>query len=411
VTDQEESSVQISEKIHARDSWYPIEGSVDDRFAPVLEAFTENFRQEDEIGAACSVVVDGKTVVDLWGGYRDGAMTTPWAEHTTVCMMSVAKGVTGIAFNMLVDRGFIDLDQPVAAYWPEFAQNGKEHILVRWLLDHRAAIPVLTNDPMYPGGMFDREAYVKALEVQAPLWEPGTRAAYHVHNQGFLLGEVMRRVTGLTVGPFVHQEIAGPLHAEYWIGGMSAHEQEAVAEIMPNMNARLFAAKDVDMPENQAWTGETLRPLAFRQNPDEPWHTTLNKPLWRECEIASGSGHGNARGVARIYGALVSPVSINSVTLMSADSLERMIAEQHNQIELMQERPYHQALGVLLNTPEAVYMGRNPRSFGHHGIGGSIGFGDPDARIGFSYSCNKLHSVGDNGPRARRLIDALYSVL
>lgn len=403
--------MQVSDEVRARGGSFRIAGSVADRFAPVLDAFIDNFVREEEIGAACSVVVKGRTVVDLWGGWRDGAMDTPWDVRSTVCMMSVAKGVTGIAFNMLVDRGMIDLDQPVAKYWPEFAQNGKEGILVRWLLDHRAAIPVLTNDQMYPGAMFDREAYVKALEVQEPLWEPGTRAAYHVHNQGYLLGEVMRRVCGVTVGPFVRQEIAGPLGADYWIGGMSAQEQATVAEIMPNMNARLFAAKDVAMPDNQEWTGETLRPLAFRQNPDEPWHSTLNKPAWREVEIASGNGHGNARGVARIYGALVCPGTINAVRLMTADGLEQMIAEQHNQTELMQERPYHQALGVLLNTPEAVYMGPNPRSFGHHGIGGSIGFGDPDARIGFSYCCNKLHAFGDNGPRARRLIDALYSVL
>lgn len=403
--------MQISETIHARDRWFTLEGSVADEFEPIRDAFIENFRIEDEVGASCSVVIDGRTVVDLWGGWRDGAMTTPWDERNTVCMMSVAKGITGIAFNMLVDRGLIDIDQPVAAYWPEFAQNGKQHIKVRWLLDHRAAIPVLTTDPMYPGGIFDREAYVKALEVQEPLWEPGTRAAYHVHNQGFLLGEVMRRVCGLTVGPFVRQEIAGPLEADYWIGGMTAREQATVAEIIPNMDARLFAAKDVAMPDNTEWTGEVLRPLAFRQNPDEPWHTTLNRPLWREVEIASGNGHGNARGVARIYGSVVSPVSINAVTLMSLEGLERMITEQHNQTELLQERPYHQALGVLLNTPAAVYMGPNPRSFGHHGIGGSIGFGDPDARIGFSYACNKLHAVGDNGPRARRLIDALYSLI
>ena len=403
--------MQISETIHARDRWFTLEGSVADEFEPIRDAFIENFRIEDEVGASCSVVIDGRTVVDLWGGWRDGAMTTPWDERNTVCMMSVAKGITGIAFNMLVDRGLIDIDQPVAAYWPEFAQNGKQHIKVRWLLDHRAAIPVLTTDPMYPGGIFDREAYVKALEVQEPLWEPGTRAAYHVHNQGFLLGEVMRRVCGLTVGPFVRQEIAGPLEADYWIGGMTAREQATVAEIIPNMDARLFAAKDVAMPDNTEWTGEVLRPLAFRQNPDEPWHTTLNRPLWREVEIASGNGHGNARGVARIYGSVVSPVSINAVTLMNLEGLERMITEQHNQTELLQERPYHQALGVLLNTPAAVYMGPNPRSFGHHGIGGSIGFGDPDARIGFSYACNKLHAVGDNGPRARRLIDALYSLI
>jgi len=404
--------VQVNETIEARGGHYAIRGHVDERLTPVLTAFIKNFIEEEEVGAACSVMIEGETVVDLWGGWRDGAMTTPWDAHTTVCMMSVAKGVTAIAFNMLVERRLVDLDAPVATYWPEFAQNGKEGILVRWLLDHRAAIPVLTDDPMYPGGFYDREAYVRALEKQHPLWEPGTRAAYHVHNQGFLLGEVMRRVTGLTVGPFVRQEIAGPLHAEYWIGGMSADEQAHVAEAMPNMGARLFAAKDVALPEGEAdWDGAMLRPLAFRQNPDEPWHTTLNKPSWREVEIASGSGHGNARGVARIYGATVRPGAVDGVTILSHAGLEAMIVEQHNQTELMQERPYHQALGVLLNTPAAVYMGPNPRSFGHHGIGGSLGFGDPDAGIGFSYCCNKFHAVGDNGPRARRLIDALYGAL
>jgi CubicO group peptidase (beta-lactamase class C family) len=403
---------QLNETVDARGASFPLHGHYDARYRPVVEAFAENYRQEDETGSSVSVIVDGKTVVDIWGGYRDGARTRPWDRETTVCMMSVAKGVTAICFNMLVDRGLVDLDAPVATYWPEFAQNGKGAIPVRWILDHRAAIPVLTTNTLWPGAMFDREAYVAALAEQEPLWEPGTQAAYHVHNQGFLLGEIMRRVTGQTVGPFLRAEVAGPLHAEYYIGGMTAEEQSHVAEVMPNMNARLFAAKEVALPEGKdgVWTGEMLRPLAFRQNPDEPWYDTLNAPNWREVEIASGSGHGNARGVARIYGAVARGGEMDGVRLMSQGSIERMITEQHNQIELLQERPYHQALGVLLNSPGAVYMGPNPRSFGHHGIGGSIGFGDPDARIGFSYAVNKMHAVGDNGPRARRLIDALYSV-
>ncbi len=383
-------------------------------FTPVYEAFMQNFREEEELGAGCSVVIDGELVVDLWGGFARADRSQEWGAHSTVCMMSVAKGITGIAFNMCVDRGLIDIDKPVAHYWPEFAQNGKEHILVRWCLDHRAGIPVLTTDTMQPGGFFDYEGYIRALEVQEPLWQPGTRAAYHVHNQGFLLGEIMRRVTGTTVGPFLRQHVTGPLAAEYAIGGMDAEAQSHVAEVLPNTGARLFAAKDQALPPKpstpEGWQdGAVLRSFAFLQNPSEPWHTTMNSPVWRTCEIASGSGHGNARGVARIYGAAVGEV--DGVSLLSKHQLEAMITEQHQQIELLQERPYHQALGVLLNTPEAVFMGPNMRSFGHHGLGGSIGFGDPDARLGFSYCCNQMHSVGDNGPRARRLIDAVYSVL
>lgn len=400
----------LNETVNARGAAYPLQGRYDPAYRAVVEAFIENFRVEDEVGAACSVVKNGRTVVDIWGGFANREQNQPWLEHSTVCMMSVAKGVTAIAFNMLIERGLIDVDAPVAQYWPEFAQNGKDKIKVRWLLDHTAAIPVLTTMPLWPGAMFDRESYVDALAAQAPLWEPGTKAAYHVHNMGYLLGEVMKRVCGKSVSAFVRDEITGPLKAEYNIGRLNPDEINNVVEVIPNMNARLFAAKDVEMPDNAEWDGTTLRPLAFRQNPIEPWHTTLNSAVWKSAEIASGNGHGNGRGVARIYGALANGGELEGVRLMTPAGIEAMIVEQHNQVEIMQERPYHQALGVLLNTAEAVYMGPNARSFGHHGIGGSIGFADPDAGIGFGYSINKMHAVGDNGPRARRLIDALFTV-
>jgi CubicO group peptidase (beta-lactamase class C family) len=394
--------LELDQIITARGNEYPTGGQYDPEFQAVVDAFIENFKVEDEVGAACSIVQNGKTVVDIWGGWRNGAMVDPWEGSTTVCMMSVAKGITAICFNMLMDRGLVNPNDPVIKYWPEYGRNGKEATLIKHFLDHTAAVPVLTTNPLWQGAMFDRKAIVHALEEQEPLWEIGTKAAYHVHHQGFLLGEIMRRVTGDTVGPFLKKEVSGPLHAEYYIGGMSEEEQSHVAEVMPNMEAKLFAAKDgVDQT--------SLRALAFKQNPDEPWAVTMNKKEWREVEVASGSGHGNARGVARIYACVVNG-ELDGVTLLSRDGLETMITEQHNQTEGLQERPYHQAMGVLLNTPEAVYMGPNMRSFGHHGIGGSIGFGDPDAKIGFSYSCNKMHAVGTNGPRAARLIDALYKV-
>jgi CubicO group peptidase (beta-lactamase class C family) len=405
---------ELNETVEARGAEFPLRGRYDERFRPVVDAFIDNFKGEEELGAGTSVVLDGETVVDLWGGWARADHSEEWDEHSTVCMMSVAKGVTGICFNMLIDRGLVDPDERIATYWPEFAQNGKADIKVRMVLDHTAGIPVLTDDTMYPGGFYDFDAYIRALEVQHPLWQPGTRAAYHVHNQGFLLGEIMRRVTGMTIGPFLKENVTRPLGAEYYIGGMDEQQQAHVAEVLPNTGARLFAAKDAAIPDKpstpEGWQdGTVLRSFAFLQNPAEPWHTTMNSPVWRTCEIASGSGHGNARGVARIYGATVGEV--DGVDLLSDGQLARMITEQHNQTELLQERPYHQATGVLLNTPEAVYMGPNMRSFGHHGLGGSIGFGDPDAKLGFSYCCNQMHAVGTNGPRARRLIDAVYSAL
>ena len=394
--------MDLRTRIEARGAPYAFGGSYAPEYQLVVDAFIENFRLEDEVGAACSIVLEGRTVVDIWGGWRNGAMTIPWDAPTTVCMMSVAKGITAICFNMLIDRGLVDPNARVTKYWPEYGRNGKEKTLVRHFLDHTAAVPVLTTNPLWPGAMFDREAMVKALEEQEPLWEIGTKAAYHVHHQGFLLGEIMRRVTGKTVGPFLREEVATPLRAEYYIGGMTDAEQAFVAEVMPNMEAKLFAAKDG--PDQTL-----LKALAFKQNPSEPWAVTMNRREWRTVEVASGSGHGNARGVARIYGALGNGGTLDGVSIMSERQIEAMIVEQHHQTEALQDRPYHQALGLLLNTPEAVYMGPNMRSFGHHGIGGSIGFCDPDAGMGFSYACNKMHAVGTNGPRAARLIDAFYS--
>ncbi len=392
-------SVDTSAEIDGRH--LPVAGHHEKRFAPVVEAFIDNYRQENELGSAVSLVVDGKKVVDVWGGWFDVGREREWEQDTLVCMMSVAKGITAIAFNMLIDRGIVDLDEPVATYWPEFAANGKAELPVRYLLDHRAGLPAL-EEPLWRGAMYDREAMVAALARQAPLWEPGTVAAYHVHTQGYLLGEIMRRTTGKLVGEFVRNEIAGPLGADYWLG-LPASEHARVSPLVPSMGAKILAAQEVE-PE------DSLRRRAFAQNPPGTWGEMVNSPEWREMEMPSGSGHGNARSVARIYGALAAG-AVDGIRLLSEDALDTMTTMQHDQIELLQDRHYRQGLGVLLNSPDAVYMGPNPAAFGHHGIGGSIGFADRDARIGFSYSVNQMHDVGTNGPRARRLIDAVYACL
>ncbi|MDQ1075153.1 MULTISPECIES: serine hydrolase [Microbacterium] len=380
----------------------PLRGTYDERFAGVVDAFIENYAREDELGSAVSVVVDGRSVVDLWGGWQDAERTLPWEADTIVCMMSVAKGISAIAFNMLLDRGLVDVDAPVAHYWPEFADNGKAELPVRYLLDHRAGLPVLTPEKLWPGAMFDREAMVSALAAQAPLWEPGTVAAYHVHTQGYLLSEITRRVTGSLLGEFVASEIARPLEADYHLG-VDEVDLQRITDLVPNPGARLVAARDAE-------PADSLRGLAFAQNPPWPWAQTFNSREFRTMDMPSASGHGNARAVARIYGALADG-GAGSVRLMSDGGVDRMTEMQHDMIELLQERHYRQGLGVLLNSPDAVYMGPHPEAFGHHGIGGSIGFADRRERVGFSYSMNKMHAVGTNGPRAARLIDAVYAAL
>ena len=394
----------LNETFEARGRSVPVAGRFDPRFEGVVEAFRENYRaEEDELGSAVSVVVDGVPVVDVWGGWSDEDRREPWAEDTLVCMMSVAKGVSAVAVAQLADRGLLDLDAPVADYWPEFAQNGKEGVLVRWVLDHRAGLPAIVDDPPPAGATFDRDAMVEALARTRPLWEPGTVAAYHVQTQGYILGELVRRITGRPIGEWVRDEITGPLGADYWMG-LPESEFARTADLLPNPASRLIAARDAE-------PADSLRVLALAQNSDAPWREMVNSREWRTAEIASASGHGNARSVARIYAPLSRGGEVDGIRILSPEATERMTTMQHDQIELVQERHYRQGLGVLLNSPDAVYMGPHPEAFGHHGIGGSAAFADPVDRVAFGYSVNRMHAVGTNGPRAARLIDAVYAAL
>ena len=377
---------------------YPVHGYCHAGFEGVRHAFETNFATEDEVGACVSVVLDGQTVVDLWGGWRDRGCSQPWLRDTIVCMMSVSKAVSATCLHMLVDRGLVDLDAPVARYWPEFAQAGKQGVLVRHVLDHRAGLPVLT-ERLHPRAMFDHALMVEALARQAPLWEPGRQAGYHVHNQGFLIDEIVRRVTGRTLPQFLREEITGPLGLDYHFG-LSPADQSRCAEFIQATEGTIFAARHGDPSKivSRAWD----------QLPDP---LDLNSREWRESTITSASGHGNARAVARLYGALARGGELAGTYLMSPSTFGQAITEQHNMVEVMMERPYHQALGYLLSSPPIVWMGPGRRSFGHHGVGGSIGLGDPDAKLGFAYAMNKMHARQDNGPRARRLIEAVYECL
>jgi len=368
-------------------------------FEPVRAAFEANFHGAlEEVGACVSVVLAGERVVDLWGGWQDAARTRPWERDTIVCMMSVAKAVSATCLHMLCDRGLVDLDAPVARYWPEFAQNGKGGVLVRHVLDHRAGLPVL-QERLHPEAMFDHRLMVEALARQAPLWEPGTQAGYHVHNQGFLIDEIVRRVDGRSVPQFVREEIAGPLGMDYQFG-LSAADQARCADFLMATEGTIFAARNGDPSR--------ILSRAWDQLPDP---LDLNSRQWREATITSASGHGNARAIATLYGALAQGGTLGGVRLMSPATRDRAITEQHNLVEVMMDRPYHQALGFLLTSPPIVWMGPGKRSFGHHGVGGSIGLGDPDIGLGFSYAMNKMHARVDNGPRAGSLIEAVYQCL
>src|ERR1700744_2941045 len=184
---------------------YPLSGRLDPRFAPVWDAFADNFARGEEGGASFAVYLDSKPAIDLWGGFRDIAQTQPWQENAICNAMSVGKAMAATCLHVLIDRGLVDLDAPVARYWPEFAANGKESLLVRWVLDHPSGLALLTGG-LWPGAMYDWDAMTQALAAQAPLWPPGTQPAYHIRTFGFLVGEIVRRVTGKRLGKFFHDD-------------------------------------------------------------------------------------------------------------------------------------------------------------------------------------------------------------
>lgn len=270
----------------------PVHGHCDERFTAVRTAFEENFRDRAELGAAVSVMVGGETVVDLWGGWADAARTRPWERDTLVNVWSTTKGPTALCAHILADRGLLDFDAPVAAYWPEFAAAGKEKVLVRHLLSHRAGLSGL-REPHSLAELFDWELTTERLAATEPWWEPGTVSGYHAFTYGFLVGEVVRRVSGLLPGAFLEREVTGPLGIDFTIG-LPEKEAGRVAELVHPPAASA---------SEQAAIFAQLAPAAIAAlaNP-VVGAGEANTPEWRAAEIPAANGHGTARAVTALYG-------------------------------------------------------------------------------------------------------------
>ncbi len=365
-----------------------IEGTCDPRFASVKDAFYENFKSRGEVGGAVSVTVDGETVVDLWGGTTDAGGATPWKSDTLVCVQSVSKEITALAVHMMVSRGLIDVDAPVTDYWPEYGQNGKEGTTVRWLLDHRAGVPVV--DGATPGMGYDWEAMTAGLARTAPMWEPGTTPCYHSANYGFLIGEPLRRVSGMSVGEFVRTEIAEPLGVDCFIG------------LRPEEDARTATFLNKENHPSQRWIDEGTNIFArswkiFWDDED------FNSPQWRQAEIPSVNCHTNARALARICGMMAMGGELDGKRFLSRETLDRAGGVQWTGNDV-QDRYLSLSLGFLMPTDSLSATG--PRALGMSGAGGATAFADPDNRIGFGYTMNSMDP--DSGkPRPRALVKAL----
>ena len=376
-----------------------MDGVCDARFAAVREAFVANLAERGEVGAAVAVAVGGRMVVDLWGGFADGARTRPWHRDTLVDFFSVGKALGTVCVLRLVERGLLALDVPLARAWPEFAAAGKEAITLRHVLSHQAGLPGIA-EPLPDGAMLDWSRMVHALERQPPWWPPGTAHGYHVNTFGWLLGEAVRRAAGLTLGALLRAEIAGPLGADVHIGLPHA-EHDRVAE---------FLWPPMAPPDGAGLTGEArMRWSTYWNPPGLSGAGWVNTPEWRAAELPSTNGHGTARGVARVYAVLAAGGTLDGVRVLGAETLRAAVAEQSSGPDLILERPSRFGLGFQLTQPERP-LGPNPGAFGHFGAGGSLGFCDPDAGVAFGYVMNDLGPRFQN-PRNRALIEAVYASL
>ncbi|WP_171117188.1 MULTISPECIES: serine hydrolase domain-containing protein [Streptomyces] len=381
-----------------------IHGHCDARFAAVRAAFQENFRERQELGAAVTVVVDGVTVVDLWGGWADPARTRPWERDTLVNVWSTSKGPVALCAHILADRGLLDLDAPVATYWPEFAAAGKESVLVRHLLSHRAGLSGL-REPHSFADLCDWEVTTRRLAAMEPWWEPGTRSGYHALTYGHLVGEVVRRVSGLLPGAFLEREVTGPLGVDFTIG---LPEKDAV-------RAAELTHRRVSPSTEQAAIFSQLAPAAVAAltNP-AVGAAEANTPEWRAAEIPAANGHGTARAVAALYGILAGRGSYGGRRVLSPEAAERVRAGQGSRRDLVLGvglgRDTEAGLGLWLSGPHGSY-GPNPRAFGHDGFGGSCGLADPEAGVSLGYVMNRMGPHIADDPRKMALVNALYGAL
>jgi CubicO group peptidase (beta-lactamase class C family) len=381
-----------------------IEGTCDARFTRVRDTFAQNFATFGETGAAVALYVDGHPVVDIWAGHADAARTQPLAHDALVNVYSTTKGITAICAHRLVEQGRLDLDAPVAKYWPEFAQAGKGTLPVRHLLSHRAGLAAVRR-PLQPDDLYDWHTMCAALAEQEPWWEPGTRHGYHALTYGWLVGEVIRRITGKTVGTYFREEIGGPLGIDFHIGLSRAAEARVVDLIPPPPPAEeqmtLFTEilKDLDSMLAKAFINPPLAP------------DSVNSPEWRRAEIPAANGHTNARALARLYGTLANGGALDGVRVLSQASIDRALEEQSDGPDAVLPLYTRFGLGFMRSTPQEP-IGPNPRSFGHGGMGGSMAFADPDAKVGFGYTMTEMHmGLWLIDPRAVALIEAVYASL
>ena len=389
-----------------------IHGYCDPRFDAVKLAFDKNFSDLDELGASVCITQHGETVVDLWGGHVDENRSQSWAENTKCVVFSCTKGATALCVHVLASRGEVDLDKPVAHYWPEFAQAGKEDIPVRMLLNHQSGVAAVDH-PLSKECYADWDEVIRALEIQTPYWQPGTQAGYHLLTFGWLNGEIVRRVSGQSLGEFFKSEVAEPLGLDFWIG-LPAHLDNEIAPMIPappEPDNDFFKAL---LDTNSIQTHGLLNFGNYMST-----EAGFNSTAAHRAEIGGAGGITNARGLAGMYAPLANQGSMNNVQIVSPETIANMSRTVSAvEIDTMLLMPTRFGLGFMKNMDNRTRpLGRrssavlSDTAFGHVGAGGSLGFADPAHGLSFGYAMNRMGPGLLLNARGQSLVDATNASL
>jgi CubicO group peptidase (beta-lactamase class C family) len=368
-----------------------VQGVCNQGFGAVREAFIANFEESGEVGARVAIILDGVTEVDLWAGHTTAERDVAWSADTLVCCMSVSKGVTALAAHVLADRGLLDYDAPVAHYWPEFAANGKAEITVRDALSHRASLAII--DGAEHGDALDWDLFTSKIANQAPNWSPRSDETYHSVTYGFIVGEIVRRVDGRPIERFIHDELVGPLGADFVLG-CDGDDLARVAPQIPN-------------PDNELMNGGLVNEQTaamFRPMPGDPDYRFA--PGYLQMINPSGSGVSHALGLARMFAPLACGGEFNGHRLLSPTTIAAACEEQWHHPDSLFGNDFRVTLGLLLHIP-FNYFGREG-NVGSAGAGGYTVFADPERHLSFAYTPNRYTTGFGLGDESRRLIDSLY---
>lgn len=377
-------------------------GTCDPKFAAVREAFEANLASGKDVGASIAISVEGEMVVDMWGGWVDTAHSAEWQADTITNVWSTTKTMAALSMLVLVERGLVDVDAPVAKYWPEFGQNGKEGILIRHIMSHTSGVSAW-EQPVTIEDVLVWDDAVARLATQAPWWEPGTASGYHMINFGHLIGEVVRRVSGKSIGTFFKEEIAQPLRADFHIG-LDPSDFHRVSNVIPPPPLDLpLGDLDMNGPMVKTFIGPMLADATYSA-----------KPEWRQAEIPGANGHGNALAVARIQSIVANGGTFDGVTLLSQPTIDLIFRQQSDNPDLVLGLPLRFGIGYALPQPASIpYIPEGKVCF-WGGYGGSMIVIDTERRMAIAYMMNRM-DMGETGvigdPRGEAYIRAAYAAL